>query len=44
MGLTYNPANSDFYDVSNEKTDYKTDHKTNYKTDNVLHHSQRVCS
>lgn len=44
MGLTYNPANSDFYDVSNEKTDHKTDHKTDYKTDNVNHHSQRVCS
>ena len=44
MGLTYNPANSDFYDVSNEKTDHKTDHKTDYRTDHVNHHSQRVCS
>ena len=44
MGLTYNSANSNFYDVSNEKTDYRTDHKTDYRTDNVNHHSQRVCS
>ncbi len=44
MGLTYNPANSDFYDVSTEKTDHKTDHKTEYKNDNVNHPSERVCS
>ena len=44
MGLTYNPNNENFFDITNEKTDHKTDHKTNYKTDNVLHHSQRVCS
>ena len=44
MGLTYNSANSNFYDVSNEKTDYRTDHRTDYRTDNVNHHSQRVCS
>ena len=33
MGLTYNSANSDFYDVSNEKTDHRTDHRTDYQTD-----------
>ena len=33
MGLTYNSANSDFYDISNEKTDHRTDHRTDYQTD-----------
>ncbi len=44
MGLTYNPNNENFFDITNEKTDHKTDHKTNYKTDHVLNHSERVCS